>query len=166
MPGAGVPRAKVAVLRMLGRRGYLAHSEALSEWGMAGQYLWGWWTPYVGGGAWPLGFSRSWEYSPKASSGPQRSHAFSEAIPLQTVIFQGMCYWGTGHNGPPGFAILHGCRPNEGGSQGISDNAYFYFPWLVLWKTVSPHGCHRAMCLLLIWGWQCWHRRTFAKIPI
>ena len=132
-------RAKVAVLRMLARRGFVTHSEALSEWGLDGYMHWGWWTPYVGGGAWLGGFSRCWEYSPTAHGGPLRSHLFSDPIPLQAVIHQGMLYWGSGHNGPPGYAILHGCRPNEGGMSGVRHNAYFYYPWLVLWKTVSPH---------------------------
>ena len=130
-------RAKVEVLHMLGRRGYVTNSEALSEWGLAGRMVWGWWTPYYGGGAWLAGFSRCWEYSPRAHSGPVRSHLFAQPIPLQTVIHQGMLYWGSGVHAAPACAILNGCRPN---SSGVStrDDAFFYYPWLVLWKTVSP----------------------------
>ena len=132
-------RAKIEVLRLLARRGYRTHSEALSEWGLAGDLLWGWWTPYFGGGAWLGGFSRCWQYSPKAHSGPAISHLFAKHVPLQAVIFQGMTYYGSGSKGPPGYAMLHGCRPNRWGVHGLREDAFYYYPWLVLWKTVSPY---------------------------
>ena len=131
-------RAKVAVLRLLGRRGYVTHSEGLSGWGLEGRMTWGWWTPYWGGGAWLAGFSRCWQYCPKAHSGPKNSHLFAQPIPLQTVIHQGMLYWGAGAGGAPGYAILNGCRPSPSGTI-ARDDAFFYYPWLVLWKTISPH---------------------------
>jgi|GEM_PF-3085852 len=135
--------AKIEVLLMLGRRGYLTHSEALSEWGLEGNYFYGWWTPYVGGGAWALGFSRCWEYSPTGGygrgSGPLRAHFFSKPIPLQAVIFQGMTYYGTGAWGPPSYSILHGCQPQPHDFPGVHGKAFFYYPWMVLWKMVSTH---------------------------
>jgi len=134
--------AKIEVLQLLARRGYLTHSEALSEWGLEGDYFFGWWTPYVGGGAWILGFSRCWEYSPTGGygngSGPLRAHFFSKAVPLQSVIFQGLTYWGSGYRAPASYSILHGCRPHPDDMPGIRDKALFYYPWMVLWKTVSP----------------------------
>jgi len=134
-------RAKVAALQLLARKGYRTDSEALSEWGLAGNLLWGWWTPYVGNGVWPGGFSRCWQYikpDPRLAGSPV-AHLYAEAIPLQTVIFQGVTYSGAGSRTPPAYAILHGGRPMRSGIYHNRHNEFFYYPWLVLWKTISPH---------------------------
>ena len=134
-------RAKVATLQLLARRGYRTDSEALSEWGLAGNLLWGWWTPYVGNGVWPGGFSRCWEYieaKPDVAGSPV-SHLYGRPIPLQTVLFQGLTYSGAGYLTPPGYAMFHGGRPTTSGIHGLRHKEFFYYPWLVLWKTLSPH---------------------------
>ena len=133
-------RAKVDALRLLARRGYATDSEALSEWGLAGNLLWGWWTPYVGNGCWPGGFTRCWEHIPpkEGLDGPVVSSLFGKPIPLQTVLFQGMTYHGAGAWTSPAFAILNGSRPTDSGIQGLKHPEFLYYQWLVLWKTVSP----------------------------
>jgi len=133
-------RAKIDALRLLARRGYATDSEALSEWGLAGNLLWGWWTPYMGNGCWPGGFTRCWEHIPprEGLDGPVVSSLFGKTIPLQTVLFQGMTYHGAGAWTSPAFAILNGSRPTDSGIQGLKGREFFYYPWLVLWKTISP----------------------------
>ncbi|NQT18495.1 MAG: hypothetical protein HQ592_02230 [Planctomycetes bacterium] len=137
-------QAKIYVLKMLARRGYLTHSEALSGWGLDGGYFFGWWTPYFGGGAWLAGFSRCWEYSPTAPSGPRRAYLFGKPVPLQAVIFQGMVYYGTGARGPVGYSILHGCMPGAEGSPAMRNDESFFYPWMVLWKIISPRRVMNA----------------------
>jgi len=134
-------RAKIATLQLLARRGYRTDSEALSEWGLAGNLLWGWWTPYVGNGVWPGGFTRCWDHMPtkKGLDGPIVSHIFAKPIPMQTVLFQGVTYHGAGSSTPPGYAILHGSRPQRNGIAKLRHNEFFYYPWIVLWKAISPY---------------------------
>lgn len=134
-------RAKIDTLQLLARRGYRTDSEALSEWGLAGNLLWGWWTPYVGNGVWPGGFSRSWGHLPtkKGLDGPVVSHIFAKSIPLQAVSFQGITYHGAGSRTPPGYAIMHGSRPNPSGMGHLKYKEFLYYPWIVLWKVISPH---------------------------
>ena len=137
---------KIEGLQLLARRGYRTDSEAISEWGLAGNMMWGWWGPYLGNGVWPGGFSRCWDHvsTRKGLSGPVISHVFGRPIPMQTALFQGLLYHGAGSRTPPGYAILNGSRPQRSGMGRIRHQEFFYYPWIVLWKMLSPYRLTNA----------------------